>query len=98
MRDGLHCIEMYQGRRRPCGYAGNSHAMDGRMDKVQALIRQAERDVVLTDAVARALATLRLIHLGFLQFEETGLVIDLSDDIQRLTGALVLLGYFDERQ
>lgn len=63
------------------------------MDRIKAMIRQAERDSALADAVARALATLRLLHLGRLEVEESGFVIDLRADIQRLTGALTLLGY-----
>ena len=65
------------------------------MDKVKALIRQAERDVVLADAVARALRTLRLLQLGCLEVEQTGMIIDRRADIQRLVGALTLLGYCD---
>lgn len=63
------------------------------MDRVRELIRQAERDSVLADAVVRALATLRLLHLGRFEVEQSGLVIDLRADIKRLTGALILLGY-----
>ncbi len=63
------------------------------MDRVRAVIRQAERDSLLADAVVRALATLRLIHLGRLEVEESGFIIDLRADIQRLAAALTLLGY-----
>lgn len=63
------------------------------MHRVKALIRQAERDATLIDAVGHALRTLRLLHMARLEVEQTGLVIDLREDMQRLTGALTLLGY-----
>lgn len=63
------------------------------MDKVRALIQQAERDAALGEAVAHVLSTLRLLHMGRLEVEETSLIIDLRDDMQRLVAALTLLGY-----
>lgn len=36
---------------------------------------------------------MELIHLGEIKIGNSGLVIDLTDDIQRLTGLLMLLGY-----
>jgi hypothetical protein len=61
------------------------------MNRVQALIRRAERDVVVIDAVERARAAMELINCG--EVRAGDYVIDLSDHIQRLTGALLLLGY-----
>ncbi len=48
------------------------------MKKINRIIRKAERDAAVADAVARALATLRLLHMGRLQVEENGLVIELG--------------------
>ena len=63
------------------------------MNSVQALIRRAERDVAVTTAVRKALESMRLIHQGRIQIEDTGLVIDLAEDIQRLGAVLMLMGY-----
>jgi hypothetical protein len=66
------------------------------MDRVRALIRQAERDAALIHTVRIARASMELIHLGEIQIGDSGLVIDLTDDIQRLTAALILLGYSEQ--
>lgn len=63
------------------------------MDRVRALVRQAERDSALIDTIRRARASMELIHMGEIQIGDSGLVIDLTDDIERLTAALILLGY-----
>lgn len=63
------------------------------MNRVQALIRRAERDVAVIEAVRRARDSMKLIHLGRLEIEDTSIVIDLAEDIQRLGAVLMLLGY-----
>jgi hypothetical protein len=65
------------------------------MNSVQALIRRAERDVAVIDAVRRARTAMKLIHYGEIKIGDSGLVIDLTDDIQRLTATLMLLGYVE---
>jgi hypothetical protein len=61
------------------------------VDRVRTLIRRAERDAAVIEAVRHALDTITLIHRGQLRVGDY--TIDLTDDIQRLTAALVVLGY-----
>lgn len=63
------------------------------MNSAQTFIRQVERDAAVIQTVRRARASMELIHLGEIKIGDTGLVIDLTDDIQRLTALLLLLGY-----
>lgn len=63
------------------------------MNSVQALICRAERDVAVIEAVRRARESMKLLHLGRLEVEDTGILIDLTDDIQRLGAVLMLMGY-----
>lgn len=63
------------------------------MNRVQTLICWAERDAAVIEAVQRARESMKLIHLGRLEIEDTGIVIDLSEDIQRLGAVLMLMGY-----
>jgi hypothetical protein len=60
------------------------------MHRVQAMLRRAERDAAVIDAVRHARDSMQLIHLG--QIRVGDYVIDLTDDIQRLTAVLMLLG------
>jgi hypothetical protein len=64
------------------------------MNKVQTLVRQVERDIALIDAVWKARSSMQLINLGEIPVGR-GLVIDLTEDIKRLTAALLLLGYWE---
>ncbi len=77
----------------PCIYAEES-LQGGDVDKVQTMIRQVERDIALIEAVWHARASMQLINLGEIQVGR-GLVIDLTDDINRLTAALLLLGHWE---
>lgn len=63
------------------------------MNSIQALICRAERDVAVIEAVRRARESMKLLHLRRLEIEDSGSVIDLTDDIQRLGAVLMLLGY-----
>lgn len=63
------------------------------MNSVQALVKRAERDAAVIEAVRRARESMKLINLGQLEVEKTGIVIDLTEDIQRLGAVLMLLGY-----
>lgn len=76
-------------------YAGtlDVHHFGDDMNSVQTFIRQVERDAALIEAMVHVLASIRLIHRGQIRIEHTELVIDLTDDIQRLTAALVLMGH-----
>jgi hypothetical protein len=56
------------------------------MNTIQALMRTAERDAAIIDAIQQAVLTLRMLRVA-------GGWIDLKPDIERLTGALTLLGY-----
>lgn len=56
------------------------------MNAIQSLLRRAERDAAIIDAIQRAVMTLQILRVA------EG-VIDLKPDIERLTGALTLLGY-----
>jgi hypothetical protein len=64
------------------------------MNSVQALVLRAQRDVALIDAVKRARTAMKLIHFGEIYVGDY--LIDLTDDIQRLTAALMLLGYVEK--
>jgi hypothetical protein len=70
--------------------------LGGSMDSIQTFIRRAERDVAVTEALRRVLRTIRLLHVAQLEVANTGIVIDLSSDIERLLGALLLLGYSEQ--
>jgi hypothetical protein len=59
------------------------------MDRVEALIRQAERDVSVISAVREALASIRLLN-------SLGAAADLCAEIELLTGALILLGHSED--
>ena len=61
------------------------------MHRVKAMLRRAERDAAVIDAVRHARDSMQLIHLGQIQVGDY--VIDLTDDIQRLTAVLMLLGH-----
>lgn len=63
------------------------------MDSVQTLIRRAERDVAVIEALMHVLRTMKLLHMARLEVTDTGVVIDLSSDIELLLGVLLLLGY-----
>jgi hypothetical protein len=56
------------------------------MNTIQALVRTAERDVAIIDAIQQAVMTLSSLRIA-------GGWIDLKPDIERLTGALTLLGF-----
>jgi geranylgeranyl pyrophosphate synthase len=60
------------------------------MHTIRAMLRRAERDAAVIDAVKHARDSMQLIHLGRIQVGDY--VIDLTDDIQRLTAVLMLLG------
>ena len=56
------------------------------MNSIDAMVRRAERDAAIILTLLDVLATLQL-----LQSDKTG--IDLRDDVEKLTGALALLGF-----
>jgi hypothetical protein len=56
------------------------------MDSIEVLIWRAQRDAAVIDAVQQALTTLRILRVA-------GVGIDVRPDIERLTGALTLLGF-----
>jgi hypothetical protein len=62
------------------------------MNTIAALVREAERNVAIISAVQHTLSSIKLIHFGYIKIEGTDLIIDLRDDIQRLTAVLILLG------
>lgn len=61
------------------------------MHRVKAILRRAEQDAAVIDAVRHARDSMQLINLGQIQVGDY--VIDLTDDIQRLTAVLMLLGH-----
>jgi len=87
MQRVLRCIEQIKGSRRPAG-AFNTVIREGYIDKVKALTRRAETQSCCTRTFHFA-----PLHLRHLEVEETDLIIDLRDDMQRLVGALALLVY-----
>lgn len=56
------------------------------MNSVDAMVRRAQRDATIILTLLDVLATLQL-----LQSDKTG--IDLRDDVEKLIGALALLGF-----
>lgn len=53
-------------------------------------MRNADTDLLILGAMRRALGTMLLIHAGKVEVFNTGYVIDLTADIQRLRTALAL--------
>lgn len=54
-------------------------------------MEQADRDTLVLGALRRALSTMLLIQSGEIEVADTGCVIDLTADIQRLKVVLALL-------
>ncbi len=65
------------------------------MNSVQAMVRRAERDLAVAEAVQRARQSMEALHRSRMVAENTKIVVDLAEDIQRLGAVLMLLGYPD---
>lgn len=59
------------------------------MHRVKAMLHRAERDAAVIDAVSQVRDSMRFVNMGQVQVGDY--VIDLTDDIQRLTAVLMLL-------
>lgn len=55
-------------------------------------MQQTYRDALMLATLRRALATMLLVHAGKLEVDNSGYVVDLSADIERLRSALLMLG------
>lgn len=62
------------------------------MRKVEVLVRQAERDVLVIGAIHSALTSMECLHELRCSVNNVPMKIDFGADIERLTGALLLLG------
>jgi len=59
-------------------------------------MEQKIKDELVIEMLRSALATMLLIHAGRVEVAESGFVIDLREDIQRLRAALILMGHFEQ--
>lgn len=54
-------------------------------------MQQTYRDALMLATLRRALETMLLVHAGKLEVDNSGYVVDLTSDIERLKSALLML-------
>lgn len=62
------------------------------MHKVEVIIRQAERDVLVIGAIHSALTAMKCLHEVRCNVNNVQMKINFAAEIERLTGALLLMG------